>query len=91
MATVLTKDEEYDLEEWLKRNGLSILSPENSDTLNEVIKDMIAREQLGIKKYGTTIDRDDYSLEDWLIHAYEESLDKSLYLKKAIQQLQKLK
>jgi cytidylate kinase len=71
-------------DEWFKNK-------KNSDTLNEVIKDMIAREQLGIKKYGTTIDRDDYSLKDWLVHAYEESLDKSLYLKKAIQQLQKLK
>jgi len=61
----------------------------NSDTLNEVISDMIAREKLGLKKYGTTIDRDDYSLEDWLVHAYEESLYKSLYLKKAIQKLEK--
>lgn len=88
MATILTKDEEYDLEEWLKRNVLSILSSENSDTLNEVIKDMIAREQLGIKKYGTTIDRDDYSLKDWMQHHYEELLDAALYVKKQIQKLE---
>jgi len=69
--------------------GETLKKQENSNTLNEVISDMIAREKLGLKKYGTTIDRDDYSLKDWLIHAYEESLDKSLYLKKAIQQLQK--
>jgi len=60
----------------------------NSDTLNEVIKDMIAREQLGIKKYGTTIDRDDYSLKDWMQHHYEELLDAALYVKKQIQKLE---
>jgi hypothetical protein len=64
------------------------MNVENSDTLNEVIKDMIAREQLGIKKYGTTIDRDDYNLKDWLQHALEEQMDSVLYLKKAIQQLE---
>lgn len=71
----------------LKEDNVS----ENSDTLNEVISDMIAREKLGIKKYGTTIDRDDYDLKDWLQHALEEAMDSVLYLKKAIQQLQKIK
>lgn len=61
---------------------------ENSDTLNEVISDMISREKLGLKKYGTTIDRDDYDLKDWLQHALEEAMDSVLYLKKAIQQLE---
>ena len=60
-----------------------------SFTLNEVIKDMIAREQLGIKKYGTTIDRDDYSLKDWLQNAMEEHMDSVLYLKKAIMEIDK--
>jgi hypothetical protein len=58
-----------------------------SNTLDEVIKDMIDRENLGLKKYGTTVDREDLSLRDWLQHAYEESLDKSLYLKAAIRKL----
>ena len=60
----------------------------NSDTLNEVISDMIAREKLGLKKYGTTIDRDDYSLLDWIRHHYEELLDAALYVKKQIQILE---
>jgi hypothetical protein len=58
-----------------------------SNTLDSVIKDMIDRENLGIKKYGTTVDREDLTLRDWLQHAYEESLDKSLYLKAAIREL----
>ena len=48
------------------------------------------RELLGIKKYGTTMDRKDLSLRDWLQHAYEESLDKSLYLKAAIMLMDEL-
>ena len=58
-----------------------------SETLVSVISDMMDREELGIKKYGTTVDRTDLSLRDWLQHAYEESLDKSLYLKAAIREL----
>ena len=48
---------------------------------------MTDREELGLKKYGTTVDREDLTLRDWLQHAYEESLDKSLYLKSAIRVL----
>jgi len=80
--------EDFKLREYLERNNIHLLNTTPSDTLNEVIKDMIAREQLGIKKYGTTIDRDDYSLKDWLQHALEEQIDSVLYLKKAIQQLE---
>jgi hypothetical protein len=58
-----------------------------SITLDSVIRDMIDREKLGLEKYGTTVDRKDLSLRDWLQHAYEESLDKSLYLKAAIREL----
>lgn len=60
----------------------------NSDTLNEVISDMIAREKLGLKKYGTTIDRKDYDLKNWMQHHYEELLDAALYVKKQIQILE---
>ena len=80
--------EDFKLREYLERNNLHLLNTTNSDTLNEVIKDMIAREQLGIKKYGTTIDRDDYSLKDWMQHHYEELLDAALYVKKQIQKLE---
>ncbi len=54
----------------------------------ELVKaDLDAREQLGKKKYGTTMDRSDLSLMDWLQHAYEETLDQALYLKKSIMYL----
>ena len=51
------------------------------------IKDIENRRDVGFKKYGVTLDREDLSLKDWVQHAYEESLDKSLYLKKIITML----
>ena len=48
-------------------------------------EDILAHRELGIKKYGTTLADNKLSLKEALIHAYEESLDKSLYLRKAIE------
>lgn len=45
---------------------------------------LLERSQVGIAKYGTTTDRDDLSLRDWLQHALEETLDKAVYLRAAI-------
>lgn len=62
-----------------------------SKILDEVISDLLSREEKGLKTYGTTVDRDDYELRDWLREAYEESLDKCLYLKAAIKSIDNAK
>jgi hypothetical protein len=62
-----------------------------SKILYSIIDDLLAREEKGIKEYGTTMDREDLSEEDWLQHAYEEALDLSMYLKKLIKQKQEIK
>ena len=59
-----------------------------SKVLDKVISDLQDREILGINKYGTTCDRADYELVDWLQEAYEETLDKAMYLQAAIRKLQ---
>lgn len=56
----------------------------DSQVLAEVINDMRQREAKGKKEYGTTLDRQDLSENDWIYYAYEEALDLSLYLKKII-------
>lgn len=56
----------------------------NSKILDSVIGDLVKREQRGIRKYGTTVDRIDLNEQEWLQHAYEEALDLALYLKKFI-------
>lgn len=48
----------------------------------ETIKDISARAEVGLKKYGTTMDRTDLTASDWVEHAYQELLDGALYLKR---------
>jgi hypothetical protein len=56
----------------------------DSKILSLVIEDMRRREAKGKEEYKTTLDRTDLKEDDWLIYAYEEALDLSLYLKKII-------
>jgi len=42
------------------------------------------RKALGLEKYGTTMERTDLSIDEWLTHAQEESMDFSIYLEKII-------
>ncbi len=59
---------------------------ERSDSviLASVIEDLRRRESKGLETYGTTMDREDLTREEWMNHLYEELLDASLYLKKLI-------
>lgn len=56
-----------------------------------VCKDLNQRSLVGQKKYGTTLERKDLGLRDWLQHAYEECLDQANYLKRAIIEIDKNK
>lgn len=54
-----------------------------SDSIvNNVINAFIGRSNVGLQKYGTTLDRDDLSVLDWIQHAQEEHMDAILYLEK---------
>ena len=55
-----------------------------SQVTEQVITDIIQREQKGLETYGTTMDRNDLTQEQWLNHAYEEALDFAIYLKKLL-------
>ena len=57
-----------------------------SAILQIVIAELKVREERGLSKYGTTMDRKDLTAKEWLQHAYEEALDLSLYLKKLIEE-----
>ncbi len=48
----------------------------------KVLAKYYERSQLGIEKYGRTLDRDDLSITDWLTHAQEEAMDFVLYLER---------
>ena len=53
------------------------------DTIVEsVIEQFKQRSEVGINKYGVTLDREDLDRIQWLQHAQEEAMDLILYLEK---------
>lgn len=53
------------------------------DTIVEsVIKQFKDRSNVGIKKYGVTLDRNDLTRLDWINHTQQELMDAILYLEK---------
>ena len=53
------------------------------DTIVEsVINQFKERSEVGINKYGVTLDRKDLSASDWILHAQQELMDGILYLEK---------
>lgn len=61
------------------------------DSIVEAVRqELLERSEVGIKKYNTTLDREDLELSDWLVHAYQELLDGALYLKRAKKDVEEL-
>jgi len=54
-----------------------------------VCQDIAERQAKGIKKYGTTVADNPLELQAWLQHAYEETLDQAIYLKRAIEEIER--
>ena len=52
-----------------------------------VVQKYSERARIGKKKYGTTLDRDDLTVVDWVNHTQEELMDATLYLEKLKQTL----
>ncbi len=55
----------------------------------DVCLDIAARQQKGLIKYGVTVTENPLPLKAWLQHAYEETLDQAIYLKRAIAEMDK--
>ena len=51
---------------------------------DQIVKSVLAkyveRSNAGLKKYGTTLDREDLTLDQWINHLLEELMDATLYL-----------
>jgi hypothetical protein len=50
--------------------------------VEQVREELLQRSNVGIKKYGVTLDRTDLTPKQWLQHAREEAMDHLLYLTK---------
>lgn len=54
------------------------------NVIKAVQDDLQLRAELGLKKYGTTLDRKDLTTDQWLEHTYQELLDAACYIKKLL-------
>ena len=55
----------------------------NADSIvDSVVDKFIDRSRVGKAKYGVTLDREDWSLDQWIEAAIEEHMDAILYLQK---------
>jgi hypothetical protein len=62
---------------------MDFITIDNKDSVVFKIAQLLrSRSDTGIRKYGTTLDRTDLSVKQWIDHAIEESLDHALYLMK---------
>ena len=57
------------------------------DTEQEVCKNILDRQQLGIKKYGRTVAGNPLTERQWIQHLFEELLDASIYCKRLMQEM----
>lgn len=68
--------------------GGDIYEEDRDPIVESVRAKLLRRSQVGIKKYGTMLDRKDLSELDWLQHAQEEAMDLCNYLERLIQDKQ---
>lgn len=52
-----------------------------------VCADIARRQELGLKKYGTTVAQNPLELRAWLQHQYEELLDAAIYTRRAVAEI----
>lgn len=60
---------------------------EVSGTERRVCEDIARRQQFGLGKYGVSIEDNNLSLREWLVHQYEELLDAAIYCRRAIEEI----
>ena len=53
-----------------------------------VAKKLLDRAKVGENKYGTTMERNDLSLQEWLTHLQEELMDACVYVEKLKQEVE---
>jgi hypothetical protein len=56
-----------------------------SSVEDSVCEKILGRAEVGLAKYGVTMDTAPLTTLDWLVHAQEEAMDLSVYLQKLIQ------
>ena len=74
------KDKIYEQMEWIETTTEQ--RPVKDFIVESVIDQFKDRSNIGIKKYGVTLDREDLTMLEWLIHLQQELMDATLYIEK---------
>lgn len=74
------KDKIYEQMEWIETTTEQ--RPIKDFIVESVIDQFKDRSNVGIKKYGVTLDRDDLTMLEWLNHLQQELMDATLYIEK---------
>ena len=53
----------------------------------QIVQEILARAEHGFNKYGTTVERTDLTVGEWVQHAKEEAMDLAVYLERIRQRL----
>ncbi len=67
---------------WTQTTTNDRLDIQEDTIVQSVIDQFFQRSQVGIKKYNTTLDRNDLSLHEWLEHLKQELMDATLYIER---------
>jgi hypothetical protein len=58
---------------------------------DRVCKKIEERAKVGKEKYNTTMEREDLSKKEWLVHLQEELMDACVYIEKLLDDIQGIK
>jgi hypothetical protein len=72
---------------WTQTTTNDRLDIQEDTIVQSVIDQFFQRSQVGIKKYNTTLDRNDLSLHEWLEHLKQELMDATLYIERLKKQI----
>jgi hypothetical protein len=65
------------------KHGLPVEEQPKKDRYVQAVKEKFEeRSQIGIRKYSTTLEREDLNFLDWLNHLQEELMDATLYVER---------
>ena len=76
------KDKIYEQREVVWTTNSTDVTIVKDSIVESVIDQFKDRSNVGIKKYGVTLDRNDLTMLEWLIHLQQELMDATLYIEK---------
>jgi hypothetical protein len=68
-----------------------VVEQPRDEIVETVVTKFQQRSEAGIKKYGTTLDRNDLTEKEWFTHLQEELMDATLYVERILKALSERK